>query len=123
MKTITMTCINCPVGCGLTVTLDETCQVEWVKDNQCARGVAYATMEVTNPTRTMTSTVRVRWGCVAQAPVKTSRPVPKDMVVECVKALAHIELKAPVVLGQIVLPDVYGTGVDIVATRSIPSIS
>ncbi len=120
MKATTLTCINCPLGCILTVTLHDNGDVADVSGNQCARGVAYAKMESTNPTRMMTSTVRLTGGAIAQVPVKTAAPIPKGLVVDSVKALKPIELAAPVTLGQVVLTNVCGTGVDVVATRSIP---
>lgn len=122
MKTASLTCINCPIGCGLVVTLDEGGEAVEVKGNLCARGVTYGMEEVTNPTRMMTSTVRLKGGSISQAPVKTSRPVPKNMVAECVKALALVEVEAPIELGQVVLVNVCGTGADVVITRSIAAI-
>ncbi|MCD7895741.1 MAG: DUF1667 domain-containing protein, partial [Planctomycetaceae bacterium] len=112
--------INCPLGCILTVSLDDNGEVADVTGNQCARGVAYARMESTNPTRMMTSTVRLTGGAIGQAPVKTAAPIPKGLVVDSVKALKPVELTAPVTLGQVVLANVCGTGVDVIATRSIP---
>lgn len=119
MKNLALTCINCPIGCGLTVALDDNGEVVEVTGNQCARGVAYAKMESTNPTRMMTSTVRLNGGILGQLPVKSREPVPKGLVTECAKALKPVELDAPVALGQIVLANVCGTGVDIIATRSM----
>lgn len=119
MQTISLTCINCPIGCDLAVTMDNG-KVTEVKGNQCKRGVAYAEMESVNPTRMMCTTVRLRGGIVGQAPVKTRSPVPKNMTVECSRALADVTLAAPVALGQVVLANICGTGVDVVATRSIP---
>lgn len=121
METRQLTCISCPIGCLLAVSL-ENGVVREVTGNQCGRGVAYAGEECAHPTRMMTTTVRLRGAAVDAAPVKTSRPIPKDTVVACVRALKDIELDAPVTLGQLVLADVCGTGADVVATRSIPHI-
>lgn len=120
MATENLTCINCPLGCELIVTL-EGGTVTDVAGNQCLRGRAYAEMECTNPTRMMCTTVALAGGTVARAPVKTRSPVPKDMVMPCSRALADVTLAAPVVLGQVVLADACATGVDIVATRTIPA--
>lgn len=119
MEEMNLTCINCPIGCYLTVKL-ENGEVGEVTGNQCNRGVAYAKMESTNPTRMMTSTVRVHGAVLAAAPVKTAAPVPKNKVVDCVKALRDVDLEAPVAIGQVVAANVCGTGVDVIATRSIP---
>ena len=113
-------CINCPLGCPLTVTL-ENGEVKTVSGNTCPRGDAYARKELTNPTRIVTSTVKVRGGTLPMASVKTASDIPKGRIFDCVKALQGIELDAPVVIGQVVVPNVCGTGVDIVATKNVPA--
>ncbi len=118
METISMTCINCPIGCALSVGV-EGGEAVAVAGNQCARGIAYAKAEVANPTRMMASTVRLRGGVVAQLPVKTRSPIPKGLVGDSVRALAGVELDAPAALGQVVAANVCGTGVDVIATRSV----
>lgn len=112
-----LTCISCPIGCDLTVKLRDGKVLE-VTGNLCNRGVAYAEMESTNPVRMMTSTVRLYGGTLEALPVKSARPVPKDRVRDCVRALKRVEVEAPVRMGDVVLADVCGTGVDVVATRS-----
>ena len=114
-----LTCIGCPLGCPLTVTL-ENGVVQSVQGNTCPRGDAYARKEVTNPTRIVTSTVRVTGGKLAMASVKTASDIPKGRIFDCVKALKDVEIPAPVTIGQVVLKDVAGTGVDIIATKNVP---
>ena len=65
-----LTCIGCPLGCALTVTMEEGTVVS-VTGNTCPRGDAYARKEVTNPTRIVTSTVRVQGGVCPMVNVKT----------------------------------------------------
>lgn len=113
-----MTCISCPMGCDLTVKVDGGAVVS-VTGNQCGRGVVYAKAESVNPTRMVTSTVRLRGAPLAQLPVKSAVPVPKDQVRACVAALKPIDVSAPVAAGQVILANAAGTGVDIIATRSI----
>lgn len=115
-----LTCIGCPLGCSLTVTL-EGGTVTSVTGNTCPRGDAYARKEVTAPTRVVTSTVRVRWGALAAVSVKTAGDIPKDKIFACVRALKEVEVPAPVTLGQVILPDAAGTGVDVIATKSVPA--
>lgn len=110
-----MTCICCPLGCSLTVTV-ESGRVT-VTGNTCPRGAAYGEKELTDPTRTVTSTVRIRGGKNAVVPVKTAQDIPKDRIMDCMRALASVEVEAPVCIGDVVLRDVCGTGVDVVATR------
>lgn len=117
-ETRTITCINCPMGCELAVRL-EAGAVAQVAGNLCKRGIAYARMECTNPTRMLATTVRLRGSGLGQLPVKSAGPVPKDRVLDCVRALKEVELVPPVCIGDVVLANVLGTGVDIVATREV----
>lgn len=118
MKRMELTCINCPVGCVLAVDLDAD-RVVRVEGNQCNRGPAYAAAECVHPVRVVTSTVRLTGGRTGQLPVKTDSPVPKDRVTDCVRALADVEIAAPVERGQVIVPDICGTGAAVVATRSV----
>ena len=110
-------CIGCPMGCPLTVEMNGT-EVVSVTGNTCPRGDAYARKEVTNPTRIVTSTVKVEGGKVDMVSVKTKEDIPKGKIFECVKALKGITVKAPVHIGYVILKDVAGTGIDIIATKN-----
>ena len=118
MKTIELTCIGCPLGCPLTVSLEGN-EVTDVKGNTCPKGEAYAKKEVTNPTRIVTSTVRVSGGSCPMVCVKTASDIPKDKIFECVEALKDIIVPAPVKIGDVILKDVAGTGVDVIAARNV----
>ena len=119
MDKIDLICIGCPMGCPITVEM-ENGEVVSVTGNTCPRGDAYARKEVTNPTRIVTSTVRVTGGKLAMASVKTASDIPKGRIFDCVKALKDVEIPAPVTIGQVVLKDAAGTGVDIIATKNVP---
>ncbi|MCI8294069.1 MAG: DUF1667 domain-containing protein [Hespellia sp.] len=110
-------CIGCPMGCPLTVEMNGK-EVVSVAGNTCPRGDAYARKEVTNPTRIVTSTVMVEGGTVDMVSVKTKEDIPKDKIFDCVKALKGIKVKAPIHIGDVIVSDVAGTGVDIVATKN-----
>ena len=110
-------CIGCPMGCPLTVEMNGT-EVVSVTGNTCPRGDAYARKEVTNPTRIVTSTVKVEGGKVDMVSVKTKEDIPKGKIFECVKALKGVTVKAPIHIGDVILKDVAGTGVDIIATKN-----
>ena len=118
METRNLICINCPKGCPLEVTI-ENGEVTNVTGNTCPRGAAYAKKELTNPTRIVTSTVRVAGGKLAMVSVKTKSDIPKDKIFDCVKALKDVEMIAPVKIGDVVLENVAGTGVDVVATKNV----
>lgn len=112
-------CIGCPMGCPLQVALSGG-EVIRVTGNTCKRGEVYAKKEVTNPTRIVTSTVRAVGGALPVVSVKTSTDIPKGKIQACMQALKQVEVTAPVAIGQVVLKDVAGTGVDVVATREVP---
>ena len=112
-----LTCIRCPRGCRITVALGAGGEVEALSGNACPRGDAYARAEVAAPVRTVTTTVPVDGARdVARVAVKTAREVPKDAVLDVVRALADVRATAPVEIGDVVARDVAGTGVDVIAT-------
>ena len=113
-----MTCIGCPMGCPLTVVMNGE-EVVSVTGNTCKRGAVYARKEVTNPTRIVTSTVRVSGGNIDMVSVKTKEDIPKGKIFDCVKALKGITVPAPVHIGDVILRNVADTGVDIVATKNV----
>ena len=121
MSTIELTCIGCPLGCPLTVTLEGN-EVTNVTGNTCPKGAIYAKKEVTNPTRIVTSTVRVEGGTSCMVNVKTESDIPKNKIFACVDALKGVTIAAPVKIGDVVLADVAGTGVNVVAARNISAL-
>lgn len=118
METKNLICINCPMGCALTVEMEGQ-EVVSVSGNTCKRGDTYARKEVTNPTRIVTSTVRVAGGEADMVSVKTKEDIPKGKIAECIKALKDVQVQAPVHIGDVIVTDIAGTGVDIVATKNI----
>lgn len=112
-----ITCINCPVGCRLTVEL-ENGTVKSVTGNTCKRGEIYARQECVEPLRMVTAVVPVK-GSAMPLSVKTRTPIPKKLIFPCMKALHGLELQAPVAAGDVVLPDVCASGVDVIATKDI----
>ena len=113
-----LTCINCPMGCQLTVEMEGT-EVLSVTGNTCKRGDIYARKEVTHPTRIVTSTVRVEGGVIPVVSVKTASDVPKECIPAVMEAINKLHITAPVHIGDIVEADIAGTGADLVATKSV----
>ena len=113
-----ITCINCPVGCRMTVTLSEQGDFLSVTGNTCPRGAKYAQQECTLPERMITAVIPVA-GCETPLSVKTASPVPKKLIYDIMNELSSVQISAPVAIGQVILPDVLHTGVDIIATRSL----
>lgn len=118
METRELTCIGCPMGCQITVELDEN-GVRSISGNTCKVGETYAGNEVLHPMRTVTSTVRVKDGELPAVSVKTNREVPKDRIFAVMKALGGVTVQAPVRIGDVVLADVCGTGADVTATKTV----
>lgn len=111
-------CINCPMGCMLEVEFDEKGIIS-VKGQGCKKGELYAAKEVLNPRRTVTSIIPVIGGSEEMVSVKTATDIPKDKIKECVIALKGLTVKAPVEIGQIIVSNICGTGVDVVATKRV----
>lgn len=112
-----LTCIGCPLGCPLSVESDG--EHITVHGNTCKRGEDYARKEITNPTRIVTSSVRVKNGAAAMASVKTGKDIPKGKIFECMEEIHRAAVEAPVRIGDVVIRDCAGTGVDVVATRDV----
>lgn len=110
-------CIRCPLGCNISVEL-EGGDIRQITGNTCPRGADYVTGELKDPRRIVTSLVRVKGGELPVVSVKTAADIPKDKIGDCIRALKGIELTAPVRMGDVVVENVCGTGVDIVATAN-----
>lgn len=111
-------CISCPMGCRLTVDHTDKNNVI-VTGNTCPRGAEYAKNEVTAPKRTVTASVRVVGGTIPKVSVKTSEPIPKHLIFDSLNLLKSVTLTAPVEIGDVVLKNACGCGVDFVATKKI----
>lgn len=114
-----LTCINCPLGCQIEVTLEDGA-VTAVTGNSCPRGGKYARKEVTDPRRVVTTSVAVtgsREGARTVS-VRTAGDVPKESVMDVVRALRSVAVRCPVKIGDVILEDAAGTGVAVVATKN-----
>ncbi len=112
-----LTCISCPMGCRITVTL-ENGVVTKVEGNTCKRGEIYARQECVSPVRMVTAVAPVK-GSPMPVSVKTSRPIPKGKIKECMNAINHAKFSVPILLGDVLIKNVAGTDADIVATKDI----
>ena len=111
------TCIICPRGCHLTVDDQNN-----VTGNFCIRGKQYAISELTNPVRTITTSIRVNNREDMLVSVKTSGPIPKGKIFDVMEQINKVEVSAPIKCGDIVIKDVLGLGVNIVSTRTVNKI-
>ncbi|MGD2066821.1 MAG: DUF1667 domain-containing protein [Candidatus Bathyarchaeota archaeon] len=111
-------CIGCPMGCYLTVDYDKK-TVHNVSGNRCKVGLEYAEKEISNPERTLTSTIRVKNGHLPLVSVRTNKPLPKSRIFDTMNLLAKIEIEAPVRIGDEIVENLFGIGVNIVATKNV----
>lgn len=112
-----MTCIVCPMGCCLDIEIDG--QSYKVTGNRCKRGEDYAVKELISPMRVLTSTIRLKNSYIKKLPVRTDGVIPKGLMFECIKVLKTLEAEAPVKMGDIIVPNILGTGVNVISSRSV----
>jgi len=112
-----LVCIVCPIGCRLKITGTE--DNPEISGGKCDKGITYAHDEMTNPLRMVCSTVKIKGGLHNVIPVKTDKPIPDKYKLEVTKAINKIELKSPVKMGDIIIKDLFGTGVNIIAERDM----
>ena len=117
-KRMNIICTSCPVGCRLTVFEDKEGNVK-VEGNVCVRGKNYAVDEFSNPKRMVTSSVKVQNGQYPLVSVKTDKPIKKELVPEVLELIKSSKTNAPIKIGDVIVQDVCGSGVSIVATRKV----
>ncbi len=110
-------CINCPRGCHLEVARNG--EEITVNGNACPRGFTYAYNEMTNPLRTLTTTIGIDSKRYRRLPVISSSPLPKGSIMDAMKELRDVSVKAPVKIGDVVVGNILGSGIDIIASKSI----
>ncbi|MDI6703995.1 MAG: DUF1667 domain-containing protein [bacterium] len=113
-----LTCIVCPKACKLKVEYSEK-GIERIQGVLCKKGQDYVREEIYNPTRVLTSSVRVMDGDLKLVSVKTNRPIPKDLLMKVMDVLYKTKVKAPIKIGDILIKNILGSGIDIVATKNI----
>jgi len=117
-RVMSMICVRCPVGCDIKVTAEGD-EVKSVEGNSCPRALEFARDEVRNPTRVFATTVRVSGGRLPVCPVRSRGPAPKSRLFDISREVAGLTVPAPVKIGQVILADACGTGVDIIASRDL----
>ena len=111
-------CINCPMGCMLTVDDSDKNNVK-VTGNTCKRGETYGINEVLHPKRMVTSSVYVIGGANPVVSCKTKEAIPKELIFDSLNVLKETKIKAPVKIGDVIVANILNTGVDIVATSNV----
>lgn len=113
-------CIGCPIGCMMKV--DVQGEEIRVSGNGCKRGESYARNEILCPKRPIASTVALKNGAIRRLSVRTAGEVPKDSIFACMQEIHEICVSAPVRIGDVVLKNCAGTGVDIIATKNVDAL-
>ena len=109
-------CIGCPKGCNLKVDEENGYAVT---GNSCPIGAEYGANELKNPTRVLTSTVRIIGGLHDCLPVRTNKPIPKPLLLQAMAELKNVEVKSPVRMGDVIVNNILDTGADVIATRNM----
>ena len=117
-NTVVLTCIECPTGCALTVVVEEGNAVS-VEGFGCRRGRDYAIAEIECPVRILTTTVVAEGLGIRMVPVRTSLPVPRDRLQDAMSLIRTVRVAHPVRVGDTVIQDLLGLGVDVIATRDV----
>ncbi|MDR2006725.1 MAG: DUF1667 domain-containing protein [Acidaminococcales bacterium] len=118
IETKCLSCIVCPLSCRLRAEIKDG-KILSVSGNSCPRGEMYARNELTAPRRVFTSTVKIKNAFLPLLPVVSDGSLPKGKILDCALFLRSIEVSAPVRAGHVIVPDILGLGVNIVASRSM----
>lgn len=111
-------CIICPIGCNITVRGEAEC-IECMEGYTCNRGEEYARNEFTHPVRILTSTIKVEGGITPLVPIRSNKPLPKELIFDCMRLIQNHNITAPVHSHDVLIPNIMGTGIDIIATGSV----
>ena len=116
MNTKIITCVTCPVGCEMTVEFEDKTLIS-MSGHTCPKGKKYASDEITNPRRTLTSTVILNGAKIKLMPVKTDKPIAKDKIFDAMREINKIKINAPVKMGDVLCVDITEKGINLVAGR------
>lgn len=114
-----LTCISCPVGCTIHVELSDQQSICRIEGHRCARGEASAREEITDPKRILTTSVKVVHGDYPLVSVRTDRPLPKRLIPKAMNIIRTVVVEAPVEIGQVLITNILGTGINVIATRTV----
>lgn len=114
-----LTCISCPIGCELSVSLDENGKIVDIEGNRCPRGEEYAISEITDPKRILPISVKVENGEMELVSAKTDKPVPKKRLNEIIDYIKKLKVKAPIKRGDVIVKNILETGANLIATRTV----
>lgn len=111
-------CIICPNSCEIEVEYSRD-KIKRISGNMCEKGEEYVRKEIFCPERGLTTTLRVKNGSLPLVSVKTSKAIPKEMMIKVMDEISNVEVEAPVKIGDIIIKNVLNTETDIIATKNI----
>jgi CxxC motif-containing protein len=118
-ETAVITCVACPLGCQVRLTLDDRGEVVKVEDNECKEGEKYAVEEYKNPVRVLTATVLTTDSRHALLPVRTNKPILRDLMIQGMNEIAKVNVKPPVREKQVIITNLLNTGADVIASGEL----
>ena len=110
-----ITCITCPIGCDITVR-GTSGEISYLNGHQCTRGDMYARNEFTHPARILTTTVKINGSYCPLISVRSDSPIPQELLMQCMVEIKGKVVCAPICRYDIIIPNILGTGANIVAT-------
>lgn len=110
-------CITCPKGCTMEVTM--VGEEITVTGNSCKRGEQFAKTELTNPMRTICTTVKTSFSEAPVLPCRVSSDIPKDRIFDCMREINKVAVTERITRGSVIIPNILGLGVDVVATSDL----
>jgi len=113
-----LTCIECPVGCILDIEYNKS-RVLSVKGNECSKGEKFARDEIIDPRRVLTTTIDIESALFNRLPVRSRTAVPRDRVMDMIKQVKKIKVRAPVRAGDIIIKDFLESGIDIISSFTV----
>ena len=124
IETLQFNCTTCPSECLLTVEVKRgadgaVAEVYSVAGNSCPRGDKFAHQELTCPMRVLPTTVAVSGGDEALLPVRTAEAIPLELHAQAMDLIRGLVVKAPIRMGDVVLPNLLDTGTDLIASMDI----
>ncbi|OPY13556.1 MAG: hypothetical protein A4E66_00719 [Syntrophus sp. PtaB.Bin001] len=116
-----LTCVICPNGCPLEITLEEGTppRIKEVTGHTCKKGPEWVEQELINPVRTIASSILVDGGDFPLVSVRTDSAIPLASIPEVMKAIKATRVKAPVKIGDVLIQKPANTSCNIIATRNV----
>ena len=121
LKEVKITCIGCPLGCMVTLSMGDKGEIIDITDNKCKEGQKYVLEEYQHPVRVLTATVLTQDSHQPLLSVRTSKPIAKNTLVKVMPVLAQIKARPPIKMGEVIKANILSSGADVIATSDLLS--